>query len=294
MTTTGENWQNTDMMDFHTTTGGVVKNLAAKLIAGRKVDEASVAGAQSPGVILSTITDADKPVGVIGVGFKKVVSGAAFSDLDPLAVDTAGKYRTATAGQWVVAYAMEAATAADQEKLAFLLPMGQFRFSEATTSSIVDLTDSTGLSGTHDDTLAATTLPTTLTDSTGLSGTHDDTLAATTVPTITATNPAAPTAYSAVVNMTDPVTKAEGEAVSAALATLRGEVATYETAISALVVDVGAILALEAVVVQNQSDTAQKVIEQNTLIGVMAQNISDVAQKVKEIIAALDAAGVTL
>jgi hypothetical protein len=100
-----------------------------------------------------------------------------------------------------------------------------------------------------------------LTDSTGKSGTHDDTLAATTVPTITATNPAAPTAYAAVVNMTDPVTKAEGEAVSSALATLRGEVATYETAISALVVDVAAILALLAVMTQNQSDTAQKVIE---------------------------------
>lgn len=54
---------------------------------------------------------------------------------------------------------------------------------------------------------------------------------------ITATNPTAPTAYSAVTNMTDPVTKAEGEAVSAALATLRGEVATYELAISALVTD---------------------------------------------------------
>lgn len=101
----------------------------------------------------------------------------------------------------------------------------------------------------------------TLTDSTGKSGTHDDTLAATTVPTITATNPAAPTAYAAVVNMTDPVTKAEGEAVSAALATLRSEVATYETAISALVVDVAAILALLTVMTQNQSDTAQKVIE---------------------------------
>lgn len=102
---------------------------------------------------------------------------------------------------------------------------------------------------------------TALTDSTGQSGTHDDTLAATTVPTITATNPAAPTAYAAVVNMTDPVTKAEGETMSAALATLRSEVATYETAISALVVDVAAILALLTVMTQNQSDTAQKVIE---------------------------------
>jgi len=53
----------------------------------------------------------------------------------------------------------------------------------------------------------------------------------------TATNPAAPTAYSAA-TLTDPVTKTEGEAISAALATLRGEVATYELAISALVVDV--------------------------------------------------------
>lgn len=58
---------------------------------------------------------------------------------------------------------------------------------------------------------------------------------------LTATNPAAPTAYAAVVNMTDPVTKAEGEAVSAALATLRSEVATYEGVISALVVDVAAV-----------------------------------------------------
>lgn len=61
---------------------------------------------------------------------------------------------------------------------------------------------------------------------------------------LTATNPTAPAAYSAVTNMTDPVTKAEGEAVSAALAALRGTVATNETAISALVVDVAAIKAV--------------------------------------------------
>lgn len=53
----------------------------------------------------------------------------------------------------------------------------------------------------------------------------------------TAENPTAPTAYSAVVNMSEPVAKAEGEAVSAALATLVTEVGTYETAISALIVD---------------------------------------------------------
>lgn len=53
----------------------------------------------------------------------------------------------------------------------------------------------------------------------------------------TATNPSAPTAYAALSNLTDPVTKAEGEALSAALATLRNEVAAYELVISALVVD---------------------------------------------------------
>lgn len=135
------------------------------------------------------------------------------------------------------------------------------------------LTDNGG--GTADATVASQAAPVTLTDSTGQSGTHDDTLAATTVPTITATNPAAPTAYSAVVNMTDPVTKAEGEAVSAGLATLRGEVATYETAISALVVDVAAILALQTVQCQNASDTGQKVIELVTLGGVARDNLKE-------------------
>lgn len=58
---------------------------------------------------------------------------------------------------------------------------------------------------------------------------------------LTATNPTAPTAYAAVVNMTDPVAKAEGEAVSAALATLRSEVAAYEVILSAVVVDLAVL-----------------------------------------------------
>ena len=58
---------------------------------------------------------------------------------------------------------------------------------------------------------------------------------------LTATNPTAPSAYAAVVNMTDPVTKAEGEAVSAALATLRSEVAAHELVLSAAVVDLGVL-----------------------------------------------------
>lgn len=83
-----------------------------------------------------------------------------------------------------------------------------------------------------------------LTDSTGQSGTHDDTLAATTVPTITATNPGA-------------ISAAAGEATAAALA----DTQALEAAVSALVVDVAAILALLTVMTQNASDTAQKTKE---------------------------------
>ena len=141
-----------------------------------------------------------------------------------------------------------------------------------------DLTDNSG--GTGNATLTGVGDAATLTDNTGLSGSHDDTLAATTVPTITAVNPSAPTAYSADASMTDPVTKAQGEAVSAALATLRGEVATYETAISALVVDVGAILTLLTVMVQNQSDVAQKIIEMITDSADVKNNFADLAAMV--------------
>lgn len=123
----------------------------------------------------------------------------------------------------------------------------------------------------------ATAIAATLTDSTGQSGTHDDTLAATTVPTITATNPAAPAAYSAhasgaVAVLSNAAT--DLDTTAAALAALRASVATYETAISALVVDVAAILTLLTVMTQNQSDTAQKVIE---LVAQYNQLRSDIA-----------------
>jgi hypothetical protein len=242
-----ENYQQDQVLSFHTD-AAVTKNLGAILKAGREVAKASAAGERIVGVILDTQTTAGKPIGVLtGPAFKLVTSGAAFLDLKPLAMDANAKFIEATAGMVVVAIAMEAATAADESVLVFLLPMSQYRIASA---SVVDLTDNTGLSGTHDDTLAATT-----------------------VPTITATNPAAPTAYAAVVNMSDPVTKAQGEAVSAALATLRGEVATYETAISALVVDVAAILALLAVMVQNQSDTAQKIKELVAVLDAQASTL---------------------
>lgn len=152
---------------------------------------------------------------------------------------------------------------------------------EGPQAAIVALTDSTGLSGTHDDTLAATAALVTLTDSTGDSGTHNDTLA----DGLTATAPAAISNYTAVVNMSEPVAKAEGEAVSAALATLEGEVTALQVTVAACVTDL-------TTQNQNDSDLCQKVIEIVTQLAVTNQNISDVAQKVLEIRTALIAAGV--
>ena len=63
----------------------------------------------------------------------------------------------------------------------------------------------------------------------------------------TATNPAAPTAYSAHASGATPVLSnaaTDLDTTAAALATLRGEVATYETAISALIVDVADVKSL--------------------------------------------------
>lgn len=146
---TSENYQNDQILSFLTATA-VVKKLGAKLVAGRKIDESSVAGSFSPGVIMDTETSVGKDVGVLtGPCFVKITSGAAFSDLDNLAVDAAGKFRTATAGQIVVAIAMEAASGADKEALVLLLAPSQFRVASA---NITPLTDNTG--GTASDTLA--------------------------------------------------------------------------------------------------------------------------------------------
>jgi predicted RecA/RadA family phage recombinase len=89
-----------------------------------------------------------------------------------------------------------------------------------------------------------------LTDSTGGSGTHDDTLA----DGLTATAPAAITDYTAVTDMTNPVTKTEGETLSAALATLESEVTALRGTVAACVTDL-------TTQNQNDSDLAQKIIE---------------------------------
>ena len=100
----------------------------------------------------------------------------------------------------------------------------------------------------------------TLTDSTGGSGTHDDTLA----DGLNSSAPAAITTYAAVVTLTNPVTKTEGETMSAALALAVSE-----------------LTALRATVATMQSDAV-----------IQNQNTSDLAQKVIEILARLVAAGI--
>lgn len=94
-----------------------------------------------------------------------------------------------------------------------------------------------------------------LTDNTGGSGTHDDTLA----DGLTVVAPAEITAYAAVVNMSEPVAKAEGEAVSAALKTLRDEVAALRIIVASCVTDLTAQN-------QNDSDVAQKILEIRTAL----------------------------
>lgn len=92
-----------------------------------------------------------------------------------------------------------------------------------------------------------------LTDSTGDSGTHDDTLA----DGLTATAPAATTAYTAHASGAVAVTSnaaTDLDTTAAALATLVLEVAALEAVIAALVTDV-------TVQNQNDSDMAQKINE---------------------------------
>lgn len=135
-----ENYQNAQILSF-LTNSAVVKRLAAKLAAGREVDEASAAGAWSPGLIMDTETSTGVDVGVLaGPAFVLATSGAAFSDLDNLATDAAGKFRTATAGQTVIAIAMEAAGGADEDKLIFLLPPSQFKVASANIADLAAIT----------------------------------------------------------------------------------------------------------------------------------------------------------
>lgn len=143
-------------------------------------------------------------------------------------------------------------------------------------ADLTTLTDSSGLSGTHDDTIAAMAAITTLTDSTGQSGTHDDTLAATAVPAALTENAGAigGTNDGDLPTPVDPAGDA-GASLIACVRELAARVNTLQT--------------LLGVMTQNQSDVAQKVIELVTREQIAAQNISDLAQKQIEVITRLNA-----
>ncbi|OFW05653.1 MAG: hypothetical protein A3H96_11370 [Acidobacteria bacterium RIFCSPLOWO2_02_FULL_67_36] len=162
---------------------------------------------------------------------------------------------------------------------------------EGAQAAEADLVNNSG-GAAADGTIGVVTAPTaigaTLTDNSGDSGTHDDTIA----DGLTAAAPAAITNYAAVVNMTDPVAKAEGEAVSAALATLENEVTALQVTVAACVTDL-------TVQNQNDSDLAQKVIELVTAqaadraaIVALTDAVTELSMKINAALAKLRLAGI--
>lgn len=128
---------------------------------------------------------------------------------------------------------------------------------------LTTLTDSTGLSATHDDTLAATAAPTTLTDSTSFSGTHDDTLAAVTVMADIAGG--------------ESPTEAEFNTL---LATVR-VIAQNQSDVAQKVIE---LVTLAGVMAQNDSDIAQKVIELVADMDDAKNNFADLAATTNSLI----------
>ena len=153
---------------------------------------------------------------------------------------------------------------------------------EGPQAAIASLTDNGG--GTADGTVAAQAEPVSLTDSTGVSGSHDDTLA----DGLTASAPAAITDYTAHASGGTTVTSAGAtdlDSTAAALALLVDEV----TALTAVVDDVVTDLGVQN---QNDSDLAQKVIELVALAAVQQDNMKELTTKVEAILVALRAYGV--
>ena len=157
-------------------------------------------------------------------------------------------------------------------------------------TGITVLTDSSGgaaANGTIDAVTAPTAIGATLTDSTGDSGTHDDTVA----DGLTATAPASITEYTPHASGGTTVTSnaaTDLDTTAAALNTLVDEVQALQVIVAACVTDL-------TVQNQNDSDIAQKVIE---LVATQAQNrtaivaltdaVTELATKVNAIINAQD------
>lgn len=120
----------------------------------------------------------------------------------------------------------------------------------ATFSAPVTITDSSGYTGTHDDTMAATTLPAALTDNSGgVSG--GDTIAIITNVANGGSADVAPTA--------------------AAIATLAAKVAAYRTMLD--------------IALQNLSDVAAKVVEHNTQLSALATDRASASTQITALVA---------
>lgn len=78
------------------------------------------AGDKSVGILLNKPTSGQQgDVGVIGI--QNAVTGAAYTEFDQLAADSAGKLVKCTPGAQAIAVALEAATGADQRKAVLML-----------------------------------------------------------------------------------------------------------------------------------------------------------------------------
>jgi len=166
----------------------------------------------------------------------------------------------------------------------------------AEMSGITSLTDSTGDSGTHDDTLAAITESAAITDNSGGTDPGDDTIAAVTnVDTLTdSTGGTADNTVGPVV----PVTDASMVAIGGSGMTTAQE-AEYNAAMAEINTAVGVINnnfkeLTDQVITQGTANTAvlaaiaqlaAKANVTQTAVGVLKQNESDLAQKINEILA---------
>lgn len=128
-----------------------------------------------------------------------------------------------------------------------------FASSSDTISSITALTDSTG--GTANNTLAAITIPTNLTDNGG--GTADGTVASAAAPT----------------TLTDSTGLSGSHDDTLAATTTQADITGGESPTEA---EFNTLLAEVRIMCQNDSDTAQKVIELVTLAGTMQNNLKEV------------------
>lgn len=148
---------------------------------------------------------------------------------------------------------------------------------QATHGVLTELTDNTG--GTANTTLTALGGITTLTDSTGLSGTHDDTLAATTVPADITDNGGGAAADGTIgaITLTEPANLAAQAVINNQLADAVKELSTK----------LNAALAVVRIMAQNDSDIAQKVIELVADMDDAKNNFADLTASVNSIIRSL-------